>query len=129
MKVKPTALALAALLLAPLPARAADLMTTSDLRSYCMSQNETTQLVCKYYLQGIVEMTMTAGLVRNELETPKDRESLARALAVCYDEHKKVMIDAVQQIFLNWANQHPKEWSSPSGFSVVDALREAWPCK
>ena len=36
------AIALAALLLAG-PARAADFLTTSDLRSYCMSQNATSQ--------------------------------------------------------------------------------------
>ena len=53
------AIALAALLLAG-PARAADFLATSDLRSYCMSQNVTSQLVCKYYLQGIVDVTIMA---------------------------------------------------------------------
>jgi Rap1a immunity proteins len=120
------AIALAALLLAG-PARAADFLTTSDLRSYCMSQNATSQLVWKYYLQGIVDVTIMAGIIHEGLETRKDRESSA-TMAVCYGSDDTVTADAIQQIFLNWANQLPKEWSRPAGFAAVAALRETWPC-
>jgi hypothetical protein len=119
------AIVLAALLLAA-PAGAD--FKTLDLRSECMNENEMVRLLCKSYLKGIVDVTLMTGILHNSLESPKDRTFSARTVAVCYEKGEEVSMDAVVQLFLNWAIRNPKEWSLPAQFGALHALREAWPC-
>ena len=64
-----------------------------------MNQNGATQVACKFYLAGVVNVTMMAGIARDHLETPKDRATSAQTVAVCYDDNA-VRNDAIQQMFL-----------------------------
>jgi hypothetical protein len=125
--MKRFAIALAAALVLAGPAMAED-FTTSSLRLVCMSRDRAAQLYCKGYFTGVLDMTMMAGAYRDQLESPKDREILARTGGVCYGHNENVAVDAVVQIFLNWATQHPKEWSRLAPFGAIAAMREAWPC-
>lgn len=44
-------------------------------------------------------------------------------------EAGKVQIGQVIAVFIKWAEAHPERWHENRAIGLVDALREAWPCK
>jgi hypothetical protein len=59
------------------------------------------------------------------LVNDEDRQLLLR-LTTCA---RSASFGAMIQVFINWAQKHPEQWSSPREFGVVQALKETWPYK
>jgi len=119
------AIALAARFLGS-PAVAEEGATTGDLRSQCLSHDPILHQHCLSYIAGVYEMTVWTGAVYELLNDP-DARLAEHSISVCYGK-SSLPIDAAVQIFLNWAEKNPQEWSNIRSFGVKEALREAYPC-
>jgi hypothetical protein len=109
------ALALA-LILPAMPAKA--WRTVQELYEDCTAADETSQLVCLHYISGVGDM-----MAYNA------NEKTSTAMACFPAERGKLGVGAAVQAFKNYAAQHPEFWGTPAVFAVIEALREAWPCR
>ena len=55
------------------------------------------------------------------------REKTTGKFRICTP--KVVSLGQYRQVFLNWANAHPKEWQYEATAGILIALVEAYPCK
>lgn len=40
-----------------------------------------------------------------------------------------VSVKQIKEAVFNYLKAHPEKWNEPANFSVLDALRETWPCE
>jgi hypothetical protein len=85
---------------------------------------------CVAFISGVAEQMIATGKLaakqreEGNLANDKDR-ALLSFLSAC----PKASFGAMVQAFINWAERHPEEWSSPRQLGVMQVLRETWPCK
>ena len=123
-------MALGALLLALVPCGNAigseeSLMTflsVQDLYDSCnMKRSPFLYAECYGYTDGIVNMMDMIGASRESSPVEK------RKFGACLPP-SPITTEQLVQIFKNWAEKHPEQWSEQMGLGVLYAIRETWPC-
>jgi hypothetical protein len=79
---------------------------------------------CFGVIEGVGEMMSVNGLMLKNLRG-SEADAIAR-LAICPPSGTST--GARVQVFKNWAEKHPEEWSQPYLIGVADSLHEVWPC-
>ena len=88
--------------------------------------------LCHGYIGGVFDVVEAAGNVHDAIVNDK-------SAAAPYTLHQIAPLSgcnipndltngAITQIFINWAEQNPKQWSEPAGWGIMQAFSEAWPC-
>jgi len=108
--MRAAAIALLAITLSA-PARAADGMTTANLRTLCLAQSGTTaRLTCSGYLVGFVD---GAAIVAATLSRPPWCAKNAD----------------VESTFLRFSQAHPQDDGQLAAVTIYLAMQEAYPCR
>ena len=100
--------------------------TNQTLYGDCTSNNETRQLSCIRYLQGVAEMMGVVASFHNIPNLPQEKKDDLMPFSVCSGE--SVTGAEVQQVFVNWAKANPKEWQKPEILGAWSAIETAWHC-
>lgn len=74
------------------------------------------QIRCQGYIAGLRDALLAKGIVTYG----------SQGFGVC-NVPRNLPVDAFVQIFVNWAQKHPEEWSEHMSHAVT-ALVEQWPC-
>lgn len=96
----------------------------------CGSALTTSRVFCLGYVRGVADHmfsigeTMADQYSRGALEKFDDRV-LVTFFAAC---GSPASVGAMEQAFVNWAREHPKNWGMPLLDGVMMAIRETWPC-
>jgi len=100
--------------------------TIQDLYAQCTSGNPLDGLLCMNYLQGVAETMQLNSVVILNLAKTERLEARISPLIDC--SPGGVTGGATVQIFINWAAQHPEEWSEPKAVGALQAFHEGWSC-
>jgi len=79
-------------------------------------------LMCITYVSGVMDIMQTAGLV----DKGQRRDATQQFLGICPQSFASY--GAGVQLFKNWAEKHPENWSMARAAGVAIALKEVWPC-
>jgi hypothetical protein len=93
--------------------------TVQDLYNACKSSNAVAKVICEQYIAGIMDVMSLVGGV--------DTGKVSSRMGMCVGD-AYVSYQAARQVFINWAEKHPKLWNKERDFGVMIALRETWPC-
>jgi hypothetical protein len=133
--MKTATLALLALMLAPLPARAESSVfegisqpvdfTVGTLYQVCGTVTRDAQSSLDYgFCSGFI-----AGIGRTMFLTGQiDSPGATRTQFIVACSNVGVTTAALVQAFKNWAVKHPEHWGIQAESGVITALRETWPC-
>jgi hypothetical protein len=89
-----------------------------DLYTQCKSSDSEIRILCISYIAGVMEtMELVGG----------DGTTTSQQFGICTTDF--VSFGAGVQVFINWAEKHPKAWNDARNFGVIMALRGAWPCE
>ena len=69
-------------------------------------------MACSKYLEGVLSMMQLIGL---GMETRPERTVYSSTFEACAED---VTVAAMSQIFIKWAESHPKEWGRPPAFGA-----------
>jgi hypothetical protein len=122
-----------AVILFPFSSVSQEATNVQDLYRVCQTPLwEFEEASCAGFISGVAEQMgfsgHTATLPRRNggLANGRDRKLLS-TMSACIP--RAVSPGAVIQAFLDWAEKHPEKWTTPRQTGVMQALREAWPCK
>jgi hypothetical protein len=88
------------------------------------------KLFCVGFISGISAQMITNGQVAATLRAEGAlANDVDRRMMFTVSACTKASVGARVQAFINWAEKHPEEWSTPRQLGVMQALRETWPCK
>ena len=82
---------------------------------------------CKENNPNVADRATCIGFVSGASEIMMAVGSHDPVLGMCPSEPIPTF-GARLQVFLNWAEKHPEQWSKPGSLGVLLALRETWPC-
>jgi len=101
------------------------LRDVQSLLSDCTSaQGDPSYFLCIGYVAGIGDQMMVNGALFSKGD---DRSRYIKFLAICPKDSPSRGIEI--QTFVKWAQRHPERWRDNSIDGVIDANREAWPCR
>src|ERR1017187_3924670 len=93
--------------------------TVQDLYNACKSPSAVAKVICQQYIAGIMDvMSLVGGAATGKVGS---------AMGMCIGD-AYVSYHAATQVFINWAEKHPKLWDKGRDFGVMIAMRETWPC-
>jgi hypothetical protein len=93
--------------------------TVQDLYNACKSNLEVANVICEQYIAGVMDVMSLVGAA--------DDRKVGPAFGMCVGDGY-VSYQAARQVFINWAEKHPKLWDKGRDFGVMIAMRQAWPC-
>lgn len=107
------------------PAAAATPVTVQDLYQQCSSTSDIAAISCINYLEGITDMMELIGTVEENPSVPYSSRTALAALSVC---RPVITGGQLRQVFVQWAEQNPKEWQNPKQGGAWLAIEKTWPC-
>ena len=96
--------------------------TTQDLYFACKSKEPMVVMAYKKYLEGILSMMQVIG---SGMEGRSERTGYSSTFEACIEN---LSIAAMSQIFIKWAENHPKDWGQPPAFGAWAAYAGEFPC-
>jgi hypothetical protein len=93
--------------------------TVQDLYNACKSNLGVAIVICEQYIAGVMDVMSLVG--------GADKGKVGSAFGMCVGD-AYVSYPAARQVFINWAEKHPKLWDKDRDFGVMVAMRETWPC-
>jgi hypothetical protein len=126
--MKRFAMALAALMLAAMPAKAANDITIGDLYAACRLDDQTSSsfVLCSAFVMGVGRTMLLVGALLAGAERRADTKT--PLVAACLKTNGGSG-NAMMQAFKNWAAKNPQRWGELAEIGVIIAIRETWPCK
>ena len=102
--------------------------TTQWLYERCKSADSAVQDSCAAYLLGSAGMLSMLGKTYQNPPQGLDKDFVAPfgAVGICGASGDGATL---RQVFINWAEKHPKERNMSIAQGVMTALGETWPCK
>ena len=116
-------IALAALALAVSAAHASNAVTVGKLLQLCNAASDSTDsFYCFGFISGVGGVLQVQSHLVDENMNPVPNKT-----KTCIPEF--ITSDQLVQVFRNWAERNPKDWSWAATVGVMNALNETWPCK
>ncbi len=102
--------------------------STQTLYKNCKLGSDSPEgISCLSYLLGVADHMKAIGTLLEKRGSIFGRGKPGLAgFAICQSEFSGA---SLRQVFINWAEKHPKEWTQDMLLSTMDAFRDTWPCK